>query len=86
METLILRENSIRYVPANAFERFTRLKVLDLSKNVLADIDPDAFFPDTVRLTHLLLADNLLRYVPYALLQYLRFVFFLKLRKSLKGQ
>lgn len=72
LETLILRENAISHVPANAFERFVRLKVLDLSKNILTEIHPDAFFPDTYKLTQLFLADNHLRFIPYAQLQNLR--------------
>lgn len=73
METLILRENAIAHVPANAFERFMKLKTLDLAGNILIDMDPDAFFPDTVKLTYLNLADNQLRYIPYAQLQHLRY-------------
>lgn len=72
LEILILRENSITFVQKNAFERFSELKILDLSKNAIRDLDPDAFFPYTTKLIHLNLADNQLYYVPYAQLQYLK--------------
>lgn len=72
LETLNLRENSISHVPANAFAKFAKLKWLDLSKNVIFDMDPDTFFPETIKLSHLFLADNLLRYIPYAQIQQLR--------------
>lgn len=74
LEVLILRENAIRYVPAGAFEKLMKLKTLDLSANTLIDIDADAFFSESASiLTHLYLADNQLRYIPYVQLRTSRY-------------
>eukprot|EP00054_Salpingoeca_dolichothecata_P026353 m.188010 g.188010 ORF g.188010 m.188010 type:complete len:1291 (-) comp25632_c0_seq2:41-3913(-) len=58
-QTLLLRNNNLRHLPARAFSRFTLLQNLDLSGNQLEWLDEDSF-RDIKDLKRLNLAGNML--------------------------
>lgn len=65
LQTLILADNALRSLPAEAFSSLTLLEILDLRTNHLSELNLDVFRSGPSRLSRLLLADNQLNSVPY---------------------
>lgn len=65
LEKLILADNSLAYLPPDAFTGLPHLDTLDLTGNHLREIDPSVFREGMGRLAHLIFADNELHSVPY---------------------
>lgn len=65
LEKLILADNSLLYVPPDAFAGLPHLDTIDLTGNHLREIDPSVFREGMGRLTNLILADNELIEIPY---------------------
>lgn len=65
LEKLILADNSLLYLPPDAFAGLPHLDSIDLTGNHLRDIDPSVFREGMGRLVHLILADNELKRIPY---------------------
>lgn len=65
LQKLILADNSLLYIPRDAFTGLSHLNTIDLSGNHLREIDPSVFREGMGRLENLILADNELMEIPY---------------------
>lgn len=72
LEVLIISNNAINTLPADAFSGLPHLDTLDLSGNNLREIDPSVFRDGMGKLTRILLSDNHLNLIPYQALQPLK--------------
>lgn len=79
LEILMLSNNAINSLPADAFSGLPQLDTLDLSGNNLREIDPSVFRDGMGKLTHVYLADNQLSVIPYQALQPLKLLKYLDL-------